>query len=166
MNRLVAFILLVALVLEPTGARATERVLLMGDSQAFLLQDDLAPLVRRAGHVFSAVPVAGSTVIQWAEPKNSRWDITKQWQLVFQFRPTIILLSLGSNDAYMGCRIIANEPPYLERLVKRLKRTGCRQVIWLTPPQLAKAKGGLECFNRMLQAAHQQVYDGRELEGM
>ncbi len=146
-------------------AQAAERILLMGDSQAFLLKEEFGQHARQAGHTFASVPVAGSTIIQWAEPKNDRWDIRKQWQLVFQFSPTIIVLSLGANDAYMGCRIIKNEPPYLARLMRRLERTGAR-VVWAGPPELERAKKGQACLVDMLVQAGVRYLDARELVGM
>jgi lysophospholipase L1-like esterase len=147
-------------------AQAAERILLMGDSQAFLLKEELGEHARQAGHTFASVPVAGSTIIQWAEPKNDRWDIRKQWQLVHQFKPTIIVLSLGTNDAYMGCRIIKNEPPYLARLLRRLERTGASKIVWAGPPVLVRATKGLACLVDMLGRAGVLYLDARELVGM
>lgn len=153
-------LLIMLFVLVAGRAAAAERIMLIGDSQAFLLKEELGLHARAAGHQFASVPIAGSTLIQWATPKTDRWDIRRERQLVRQFHPTVLLVSLGSNDAYMGERVIRNEPPYLDRLQRWFVSLDAR-VVWLTPPHLVKAVKGLELFVQMIKQNGQVVLDGR-----
>ena len=49
---------------------------------------------------------------------------------------------------------------------EELGRTGAKRIVRLTPPDLERARPGLECFNRMLAEHQQQTYDGRSIQGM
>jgi lysophospholipase L1-like esterase len=148
-----------------------ERIWLIGDSNGFLIKPLLAKKAKNAGLPFGGSPVAGSTVIQWCRELNR-----EKWQLA-TFKPTLILVALGANDACMGTRIIANEPPFLKCLLTQLRRTGARRVIWLGPPKigstepkvcygmkdcLARAVPGLDAFKAMLTGAGEAYLDGRE----
>ena len=141
---------------------AVQRIAMIGDSQAFLLQRHLEPLVRQQGHEWLAIPVPGSSVIMWAEPKTPKWDIRKEWARLERWHPTTTIILLGSNDAYMGCRIIANEQPYLMRLQRRLNRMGAHTVL-VGPPNLARAIKGMDCFYRQVGSSSYRLLDSRSL---
>lgn len=136
---------------------AGSRVALMGDSQAFLLgqRDSLAGCAAAAGVPFTTVAVAGSSVIQWAE------HLGKEWGLIERARPEVLLVSLGSNDACMGTRIVRNEPPFLARFMRKVRRFNPKRIVWIGPPRigeptvgrskLPQAVAGLEAFAAMVR---------------
>jgi lysophospholipase L1-like esterase len=146
----------------------TDRVFLLGDSEAFLLGYELPQKARAEGIAFSSWPVAGSSVISWAREND------KGWAAMRQFKPTVVLVSLGANDACMGTRIIANERPYLATVTRRLSRARVR-VVWLGPPRIGAPAGcgkrdcleraipGLEAFAKMVSAEHTYL-DGRQVQ--
>lgn len=152
-------------------SKDTDRIWLIGDSNSFLIYPNLAAKAKAAGVPFGGDPKAGSTVIQWATSLHR-----EHWR-ARAFKPTIVLVALGANDACMGTRIIANEPPYLATLLKRLKNTGAPQIIWLGPPKvgstdpavcyamkdcLARAVPGLDAFKAMITTNGLPYLDGRD----
>ena len=73
--------------------------------------------------------------------------------------PTVVLVSLGSNDACIGIRVVANEPPYLARMLKRLSKY---KVVWLGPLKIGAPEGcgQRDCLSRAipgLEAFYQMV---------
>jgi len=136
---------------------AGDRVLLIGDSQAFLLSHEFPVLATRDGVTFKAVVAPGSSVISWASDGPL-------WAMAAQFRPTAVLVSLGSNDAYMGPSVVRNEGPFLARVSKRLDGLGAREVVWLGPPKLRRAAKGLEAFVQMVSRTGFRYLDAREIE--
>jgi len=167
--------LILALLLTATTAKAeikaTDRVWLIGDSNGYLIYPYLAAKAKAEGVPFGGDPKAGSTVIQWATSLHR-----EHWR-ARAFKPTIILVALGANDACMGTRIITNEPPYLTTLLNRLNRTGATRIVWLGPPKigstdptvchamkdcLARAVPGLDAFKAMINDSKTPYLDGRE----
>ena len=170
MKRLLIF--LAAILLAPAATAAVQpgdRVLLMGDSEAFLLSQDF-PAIIPSNVTFKSVAFPGSSVISWSERQ------TREWSLVFQFRPQVILVSLGANDACTGVSVVSNEPPFLGRFLAKLRRTRAREIIWLGPPKIgyptndprqctaSRAVPGLEAFAKMVVATGVPYLDARTVE--
>jgi lysophospholipase L1-like esterase len=172
MKRLSVF--LAVLLLAPAAPAAVQvqpgdRVLLMGDSEAFLLGRDF-PAVLPPDVVFKPVASPGSSVISWSEGQPL------EWAQVFSFRPNVILVSLGANDACTGPSVVRNEPPYLERFLRKLRRTKAREIVWVGPPKIGypvpdrkqctatRAVPGLELFVQMVRATGVPYLDAREVE--
>ena len=145
---LMSFLLLAALV------TLSDRVFMVGDSQAYLLQRPLAALAKADGVTFGAHPVPGSSVISWSIGHQEGWSALRT------FHPTVVLVSLGSNDACTGIRVVRNEPPYLARMLKRLDKY---KVVWLGPLKIGGAPEGCgqrDCLSRAipgLEAFYQMV---------
>jgi len=129
---------------SPAILREGDSVVLMGDSEAFLLAQEFPSLAERANVSFHAVPVPGSSVVYWAN--GGPWD------KIAAFNPTVLLISLGANDACMGARVVQNERPFLIRMMRRIGRLDARAVIWLGPPKIGdrtkfpQAPAGQEMF--------------------
>lgn len=136
-----------AILLSAALVSAGDSVVLMGDSQAFLLGWEFPRLADASGVVFHTVSVPGSSVISWS--------IKGPWDKIRSHRPRVVFVSLGSNDACTGVRVIANEGPFLDRFVRRLERLRAR-VVWLAPPAigdatvLAQARPGQDAFMALL----------------
>lgn len=128
-----------------------KRVWLIGDSNAWLLKPWLAR--KAVGCTFDGNPIGGSSVISWATRHDTEIAALRR------FTPDVTIVGLGSNDAYMGVRIIRNEPPFLARLLRRVRG----KVIWLGPPDLPRARVGLEAFAAMIRDAGLPYVDSREV---
>jgi hypothetical protein len=138
-----------------------ERVVLIGDSEAFLLAAEFPRLAEADGASFAAVTVPGSSVISWS--------IEGPWHKVRYLRPTILLIALGANDACIGARVVRNEKPYLSRFLRRVAAMNAAQVIWLGPPdigspsKLPQARAGLAAFASMVQDTGTFYLDARTI---
>lgn len=180
-SRLVSVLMLVALFLAAPPASASlgagDRVVLMGDSEAFLLAWELPRLVQASGASFTSVTVPGSSVISWARELNSFWAKVRR------ARPTLLLVSLGANDACMGPDVVRNEgrgigntPPFFETFRAKLDKAKAKCVVWLGPPAIgapsptrsqcskARAEPGLEMFAQMVQGAGITYFDARQIQ--
>jgi hypothetical protein len=131
-----------------------DRVYLIGDSQAFLLRYELAPLARADGVALGHSTIGGSSIISWSMRHQ------QQLQACRNFHPTLTLVALGSNDAYMGARVITNEPPYLKRLLRQMRG----RVLWVGPPDLPKAREGVDAVAGMVRAEGVEYLDSRSIQ--
>lgn len=147
-----------------------DRVLLMGDSEAYLLSYEFPALAKRDGMEFKTVAVAGSSVISWSQGLGPQWDAIRR------FHPDVVLVSLGANDGCMGVRVVRNEKPFLEAFMRKLRRVGAREVVWMGPPKigvptkkdgrskLPQATAGLEEFAALVKTTGVPFLDAREIE--
>ena len=139
-----------------------DRVVLMGDSQAFLLGWEFPPLAEADGVTFTTVSMPGSSVISWS--KGGRWPD------IHRARPSVLLVALGSNDACMGVRVVANERPFLKRFLRRVRAVKAREVVWLSPPKigtpqiLPQANSGQDAFASLLASENVNFLDARAIE--
>lgn len=161
------FVTCLVFLLVSVGAQASERIYLIGDSEAFLLAPILKVKAAQAGHVWGQGIVPGSSVISWSK------DLPAEWGRLRRFKPSLVLVSLGANDACMGARIVANEGPFFRVVSERLSRIQAR-VVWLGPPKigaercprkdcLTRAIAGLETFSALVKTRWQYL-DAREIE--
>jgi hypothetical protein len=152
---------------EAASLHQGDRVVLMGDSEAFLLSWEFPKLAQASGVQFSSVVVPGSSVISWAR------ELDSSWSKVRRAKADVLLVSLGANDACTGPRVVRNEGPFLRSFQTKLRRTRAKCVIWLGPPAIgapnptrtqcskALAEPGLELFFQMVQKAGLPYLDAR-----
>lgn len=157
-------------------ARRGDRMYVIGDSEAFLLMQELPALARASGVTLDSAVVPGSSVIQWSTVLHREW-----WQ-ARRFRPDVLVVILGANDACMGTRIVHNEaativpgqPSYLERMLARIRRVRARTVVWLGPPAIGvppqgvasrhpQAVAGLAEFATMIRGTGLPYFDARDI---
>lgn len=131
--------------------RSGDRILLVGDSLAVGLSTPLAALAKDHGIAFQAIAIVGTRIDQWAQSA----DLTAQLQ---SFQPTIVLISLGTNDAYMipssGVTIGQRQAPYMEALLSKIEMAGPRAVVWIEPPTLPDAAVSLTSVRQLIEAQH------------
>lgn len=139
---------LVELTRGPT-LRAGDRVLLVGDSLAVGLSVPLGALAREYGIAFQAIAVVGTRIDQWATSPDLR-------QALASFKPSIVLISLGTNDAYMMAPpdVYARQKPYLEELLQMIETAQPRSIVWIAPPTLPKAAVSLPRVRALIAEAH------------
>jgi lysophospholipase L1-like esterase len=102
------------------------RVLLIGDSLAVGTAPHYGALAKEAGVNFRSLAIVGTRIDQWA---NSA-DLAKAIQ---EFNPQLVLISLGTNDAFMRGDVIAKQHAALDKLIALL---GDRDIVWIGPPTL------------------------------
>lgn len=167
-SKLKPVLVMLALLLLSPKAYATvgpgDRVVMMGDSQAFMLTRPMRALARGANISFEAEPVAGSSVIQWS------LELERNWGRIHALRPTVLLVALGSNDVCIGKRVVQNEGPYFDRFSRRLKRVHAREIWWIGPPniggkhKLFQARDAYDPFLRWIRTkiGYATLLDSRE----
>ncbi len=132
--------------------KAGDRVLLVGDSLAVGLTVPCGSLAREHGITFKALAIVGTRIDQWA----SSSDLA---QTLATFQPTIVIISLGTNDAYMmgppdpGQR----QAPYLDKLLSLLESAVPRAIVWLQPPTLPPAATALASIRTLIDSARRRV---------
>lgn len=112
---------------------ADSRILLVGDSLAQGLAPQLRAMAEDEGLPFVALGVQGSLISDWAGlvPTDSSAALAATLE---SFRPTLILVSLGTNDEYASASYAASEADDLEALLALVEEYG--EVVWLGPPEL------------------------------
>lgn len=135
-----------------------ERVAVIGDSQAYLLlaKDALPTLAARDGVELLGRPVPGSSAMSWALRHHDQ-----QLRDVAAWRPGVVVVVLGTNDAYQGVRFVESEGPRIRGLVGRLSKMAPR-VLWLGPPRLERRRQGCNAFYAILALEEVPTLDSRE----
>jgi len=131
---------LVKLLSGPRIVPGKSRVFLLGDSLAVGLTTPLRALSAEASVPFEALAKEGTRIDQWAQNATL-------YQRLQAFAPTLILVSLGTNDEYMGAGAPERQDPYLQALLKNL-RAIAPDVAWIGPPKLPRASSGITALIR------------------
>lgn len=128
---------MVRLLFAPRLKPGESRVLLVGDSLAVGLSPYLADMAKQERIGFSSLAVVGTRIEQWADNPSLR-------ERLASFRPTIVLVSLGTNDEYLiGADVVTRQQAALRRLVSLLMTASPEHVVWVGPPTLPKASNGV-----------------------
>lgn len=126
---------LVKLLSGPRLHPGRSRLLLVGDSLAVGLAPHLKALSAEAGIAFDSLAKEGTRIDQWA---NSQ----KLQEKLRSFQPTLVLVSLGTNDEYLSAGAPERQAPYLQALLRNI-RALAPEVAWIGPPTLPKATNGV-----------------------
>jgi hypothetical protein len=113
---------------HPKISKGRSRVFLLGDSLAVGLATPLRKLAQDSQCAFEAMAVGGTTVHQWANSEKLKAALEK-------FKPTLVLVSLGTNDAYSPKLAPEALVADTEKLIKTLMDAGA-EVVWIGPPSL------------------------------
>lgn len=121
----------------PVGPRvpAGARLLLIGDSLSVGLRRRLEGSAGATGVTFQHLGKEGTRTDQWAG--DGEWGQALQRTLQ-TFRPTVVMVSLGTNDeaprkGQPALEILPRQRVALTRLLGRLRTDGAR-VLWIGPP--------------------------------
>lgn len=125
---------MVRLVEGPQLKFGVSRVLAIGDSLAVGLSPYLAQLSSPRRVAFDSLAVVGTRIDQWSSNPVLQ-------QKLADFQPTLVLVSLGTNDAYMlgGASVAEQQRLKLRDLVAMIKAAGA-DYVWIGPPTLPAAK--------------------------
>lgn len=128
---------MVRLLFAPRLKPGESRVLVVGDSLAVGLSPYLADMAKQERIGFSSLAVVGTRIEQWADNPSLR-------ERLASFRPTIVLVSLGTNDEYLiGSDVVTRQQAALRRLVSLLMTASPEFIVWVGPPSLPKASNGI-----------------------
>lgn len=125
------------------------RLLLVGDSLAVGLTPPVRALAADAKVPFESQAASGFRIDQWARSK-------KLEERLASFKPTMALVSLGTNDAYAtGPTVVQQTAAALETLLGKLRRSGA-EVVWIGPPKLpgAKTPAVLGMLKQVIPSSH------------
>ena len=125
----------------------------MGDSLAVGLSPHIESMSKQLGNKFSSLARSGSRIDQWASDKNLD-------QRLASFRPDVVLVSLGTNDEYLGAGAAQRQYPSTVTLLKKLHDAGA-DVYWIGPPTLAKRNGVVEMIQSQVPSS--DYFDSRKL---
>ncbi len=106
---------------------AGDKVLLIGDSLAQALGPPLGQLVTERGIDFVQDAQQGTRVEQWGDSGRAEASVDT-------FSPSVVIISLGTNDAAANADWQAKFAARAASLVERLKAKGVRDVLWIIPP--------------------------------
>ncbi len=141
---------LVELLGAPT-LRKGDRVFLLGDSLAVGLAPPLGALCRDNGIAFQSMATVGTRIDQWATSAPLA-------QALAAFAPTVVLISLGTNDAYMLPQpsedIGARQAPYADELLTMIEGVSPRAIVWISPPTLPAAAVSLPSVRGLIESEH------------
>lgn len=107
------------------------------------LDPHMKSLAKDAGIPYFAAAVPGTRIDQWAASK-------KLEQYLDDFQPTMTLVVLGTNDAYMGGDVWEKQSPHMEALLEKLRTFSNanvndaagphyalgNEIVWIGPPTL------------------------------
>ena len=117
---------------RPRIVSGTTRLLLVGDSLAVGLGPPLRALAREQSVAFEQLAKESTRIDQWAGSQ-------KLGEALAKFRPTLTLVSLGTNDEYLTGDGGKRQASFLDQLLSRLQVAGS-DVGWIGPPTLPKPK--------------------------
>jgi lysophospholipase L1-like esterase len=124
--------------LLPSGPRIRPdtRLMLVGDSLAVGMAPYFSCLSKEQKLPFDALAKVSTRIDQWAASQV----LTDH---VATFQPTLVLVSLGTNDAFMMGDVATKQRPALAQLIAKLSAGGA-EIAWIGPPQLpGKPNAGL-----------------------
>jgi lysophospholipase L1-like esterase len=117
------------------------RLLLIGDSMAVGLNTHMRELAADEGvAAYDGKGIVGTRIDQWA---HDGWLDDE----LATFQPTLILVSLGTNDEAMGPGAAEHQAPALEELLGKLRDSGA-EIVWIGPPALPFARQGVSDMAR------------------
>jgi len=126
----------------------TTRLMLVGDSLAVGLNPHLKELATAIHIPYVSLAKEGTRVDQWEQS-------TQLLLTLEQFQPTIVLVSLGTNDAYSGITP-ASETESVQDLLSKLETSGA-EVVWVGAPALPETYYGRHPNEQLLQVIEQEA---------
>lgn len=144
-----AALLLLLLAGRSTAASAPGRLLVVGDSLAVGLGPWLKAMALQSGFEYAAVDARVGT-------RADQWD-AKVPGLLALHRPTLVLVSLGTNDAAMDDPTVNRQR--FQNVVDAVRATGARPV-WVGMPSLPQRLKA-DLVRQMIQATGVDYFDSR-----
>lgn len=130
-------------------------VLLLGDSLAVGMTPKFKSLASADGYVPSSQTKTGTTIRYWKSNAPAA---------IAQFRPALVLVSLGTNDSVLSDP--KSEDADLQALIQTIQASGAL-LVWIGPPTMPATTNGrpmqLDTVVQMIQPKVEFYYDSRQL---
>jgi len=156
-------LLLLLLLVTPAHAKTPPlvsqgtRVWVIGDSNGWLLMHELPKLARRDGVVLRGNPVGGTSIMWWNQRAHQR-----HINQVVAFKPDVLLIVLGTNDAHFGSHVRKTFSRHLDQLLPKLGKSGAR-LVWVGPPKLPRRpERGADEVRKMVTERDILLLDSRQ----
>lgn len=134
--------------------REETRLLLIGDSLAQGLLPHMRTLAGEEGiSAFDGRGIVGSRIDQWS---RSAWLD----EALGTFQPTLVLISLGTNDEATSPGAVEREADDLALLISKVEATGAA-VAWIGPPALPFPRQGV---SDLIRQSVRYYFPSEELE--
>jgi lysophospholipase L1-like esterase len=138
------------------------KVFLLGDSLAVGLTRPLSTIASEHNVGFKALAKEGTRIDQWGS------NYMGLFQAVRDFKPDLILVSLGTNDEYMKLDAKARQLPHIQKLLAELRATA--PVVWIGPPKFpssgyytwTKSNGAIPLIREQVPSS--QYFPSHELD--
>lgn len=105
-------------------------ILLLGDSLSLGLSSEFVSIVHLSGYVPAVHGITGSRADQW---------LTRIKKDLDSYCPSLVLVSLGTNDIAAGIEWVKQHSAVYHELVKLINDSGAR-IVWIGPPKLDEKK--------------------------
>lgn len=136
-------------------ADRTDRIWMIGDSNAWFLMKVLPRIVAQDGATLKGNPVGGTSIIWWSKA-------TKELNQMRANYPDVLLIALGTNDAHFEQHAIPNFVGPLRKLMKRIRYRTDAQLVWVGPPSLsARPNRNIPKLIHMITQEHVLYLDSR-----
>ena len=137
----------------PPKIKSGMKIFLLGDSLAVGLTPPLSALASEHKVGFKAMAKSGTRIDQWS-------NNAALYQAIQDFKPDLILVSLGTNDEYMKLDAHAKQAPHIRTLLQQLRKSA--PVVWIGPPKLpstgfyawSKTNGALPLIHEHVPSSH------------
>jgi hypothetical protein len=141
-------------VIKEASVKPGSTVLLLGDSLAVGMSREFEHKSRTAGYIPVTTAVVGTTTFQW---------IRKIDDVLVTYRPSLVVVSLGTNDA-VTYESIARNPDVYEAFVRRARAQGA-VVVWVGPPAISEQRiRHIEDTKKIIRNSVPIYYDSSSLD--
>lgn len=132
-------------------AGPSDRVLLVGDSLAVGLNGPMKKLAVAQGNPYQGKGVSGSRIDEWSK---------KYLDPELAFDPTVVLVSLGTNDMKMADPV-GQQTKHVQAILDKARAKGAR-VVWILPPPMPFDDKGVRAM--VVGAAPDGAVNGEALD--
>lgn len=134
------------------------RLMLVGDSLAVGMNPHFKELATSQVVPYVSLAKEGTRIDQWNQSAQLLMTLD-------QFKPTLVLVSLGTNDAYTGITI-ESQMESMDELLDKLEGVGA-EVVWIGAPALPETYYGNHPNEEMLEAIRSEApyyFESHKLE--
>jgi len=110
-----------------------DRLLLVGDSHGLGLGRHFRALTAKDGIDFESIAVGGTAIFQWARDRSRVGGRPVGIGPILDRSPSVVLVTLGTNDGNATEDQIDWETPMLEKFVRKIAASGAK-IVWMLPP--------------------------------
>ncbi len=119
---------------KPTPDTSAQKILLVGDSMMEGLQIYLKMRTEKCKHTFVSLAKTSTSMVAWTGKDSTG----KLKDAIEKHKPTLVLISLGSNELFAPKNLLPEYAKYLDNILLQLGNTN---FVWICPPNWKKDFG-------------------------